>query len=524
MALTKAHNRMIAGDTLNILDFGASTSSSDNTAAIQSAFNAGVSQGKSVYMPNGIYTCTSEIAVNFSGAKSLKIFGEAGGRAGENLTAGVAVLYFTGITGTDIGLSFDGSTPEEYMGLYLKDFEIRGPSLQAGTPTNNSIGLYINRGRDVVLDNIHIAQFRTGLKAEQTWTWHDMNCKIDRCQVGIIWTNSAQAALHTKLRVNNCTYGIFQESSGHTYVDPWFEGQGPTNTREMETAIVIGGASGTNVQEITFIDGWWEQIQNYAIKVGYYDDGNGAGSGATPNLVTSLATIDDIRISTYGHWDSVGADVGNKKIEVNSSATNIVDYAVRIDGELSNFDWRQVSGNADKITSTYNFQNQVDDGQKLSSFTTSLGTNAQGNCWAGMKPSVADNTATDVIRFNITNNNVGAMFRLDYMIITDTERTVSSGSVIIAMGRKVGLAAQGSVGTPTNINLNISSTETQLISFALNGFQAKDTSETGVETPTLRLTQNNDNSTAATFTWKLEELSSERQINLGPRLIEISQP
>ena len=396
-------------------------------------------------------------------------------------------------------------------------------SIQAGTPTNNSIGLYINRGRDVVLDNIHIAQFRTGLKVQQTWSWHDMNCKIDKCQVGIIWTDSAQAALHTKLRVNNCTYGIFQESSGHTYVDPWFEGQGPTSTREMETAIVIGGASGTSVQEITFIDGWWEQIQNYAIKVGYYDDGNGAGSGATPNLVNSAATIDDIRISTYGHWDSVGADVASKKIDVNSSATNITDYAVRIDGELTNFTWEQVNGNASKATATQNFQNHVSDGQKLSSFTTELGKNAQGNCYAGMKSGIADNTATDVISFSINNNNVGAMFRLDYMVITNTERTVSSGSVIIAMGRKVGLATQGSVGTPTNINLNIASTESQSIAFALNGVQAKDTAETGTETITLRLTQNNSNSTAATFTWKIEELSSERQTNLGPRFIDISQ-
>ena len=83
MALTKAHSRMIEGDALNVLDFGASTSSSDNTAAIQSAINAAVSQGKSLYIPNGVYTCTSEISVNFSGAKSLKIFGEAGGRAGD---------------------------------------------------------------------------------------------------------------------------------------------------------------------------------------------------------------------------------------------------------------------------------------------------------------------------------------------------------------------------------------------------------------------------------------------------------
>ena len=522
MALTKAHSRMIEGAAVNVLDYGASTSSSDNTSAIQSAIDSAVSQGKSVFIPNGVYTCTGEIAVNFTGEKTLKIFGESGGRAGENFSVGAAVLYFTGVTGTDIGLSFDGSGLEEYMGLCLQDLEIRGPSLQAGTPTNNTVGLFINRGRDVVLNNVHISQFRTGLKVSNTWSWHDVNCRIDRCQVGIVWDSTVNAALHTKLRVNNCTYGIFQQCGGHTYLDPWFEGQAPTSSREMETAIVIGASSG-DVKEINIINGWWEQIQNYPIKIGYYDDGNGAGSGATPNFVNSAANIDDIRISTYGHWDSVGLDVSNKKIDINSSATNIFDYAVRIDGDLSNFVWSQVNGDADKATATHNFQNHVGDGQKISSFTTGLGFNAQGNCWAGMKTNIDDAVATDVISFSISNNNVGAMFRLDYMIFTNTERTVSPGSVIIAMGRKAGFATQGSLGTPTNIDLNIASSEAQSIAFALSGLQAKDTVDTSTETASLQLTQNNTNSSRATFTWRLEEISSDRQANNGPRVIDISQ-
>ena len=516
-------------DFVNILDYGASTSNSaaDNTTAINSAVSAALSNGKALYIPTGVFECNS-IEIDFSGAKHLKILGQVGGRAGELQSSGVSCLDFPSLSGSEIGLNFSSASGAEYMGLYIQDLELRGPSLQAGTnPSTNTTGLFIRNGRDTVLDNVHITEFRTGLHATSGWSWHDMNCKIARCHVGAKFdyagTYGLQAALHTKLRVNDCTYGVMQESTGHTYVDPWFEGQGPTNDREMEHAVVIGSATG-HTEEITFIDGWWEQIQNYPIKIGYYDNGTG---GNAVNLANSNQTIDDIRISTYGHWDSVGLDVGQGKIDINPSATNIVDQAVRIDGELSNWDWSMVNGDASKATSTFNFINHVAHGQRLSQFTTSgttVGKGAQGNCWAGQKVNIPDNTATDVLSFSVPNKECGALFRLDYVIIANSEQSMASGSVLLMLGRKPGYATQGSVGTPENTNLTLISGITMTTPvFAFSAFQALDTVETSTETFTLKLTQDNSSNLDATFAWKIEELSSARQANFQNNFITVSQ-
>lgn len=60
MSLTKVPYSMINGAPVNILDYGASTSLSDNTAAIQSALNT----GKDVYIPAGEFICTDTLVMN----------------------------------------------------------------------------------------------------------------------------------------------------------------------------------------------------------------------------------------------------------------------------------------------------------------------------------------------------------------------------------------------------------------------------------------------------------------------------
>lgn len=59
MALTKTHNRMVAGSVANVLDFGADpTGTSDST----SAFNAAIATGNKVFVPKGQYS-VSDITV-----------------------------------------------------------------------------------------------------------------------------------------------------------------------------------------------------------------------------------------------------------------------------------------------------------------------------------------------------------------------------------------------------------------------------------------------------------------------------
>jgi len=59
MALTKAHNRMIEGSFVNVLDFGADpTGSTDSATAIQAAIDE---NNGTVYLPTGEYLCNSPI-------------------------------------------------------------------------------------------------------------------------------------------------------------------------------------------------------------------------------------------------------------------------------------------------------------------------------------------------------------------------------------------------------------------------------------------------------------------------------
>tara|TARA_R110000822_G_scaffold276361_2_gene398415 strand:+ start:597 stop:2018 length:1422 start_codon:yes stop_codon:yes gene_type:complete len=71
MALTKAHNRMIDGASVNVLDFGAvGDNSTDDTAAIEAAIaflsTNSYEQAKSIYFPAGIYKVTNTISISLS--------------------------------------------------------------------------------------------------------------------------------------------------------------------------------------------------------------------------------------------------------------------------------------------------------------------------------------------------------------------------------------------------------------------------------------------------------------------------
>jgi len=59
MSLTKASYSMVSGAPVNILDYGASTSSANNTAAIQAAIDT----GKDVYIPSGNFVCTDTLSM-----------------------------------------------------------------------------------------------------------------------------------------------------------------------------------------------------------------------------------------------------------------------------------------------------------------------------------------------------------------------------------------------------------------------------------------------------------------------------
>lgn len=75
MALTKAHNRMIAGSPTNVLDFGATgNGTTDDTAAIQAAATS-LSSGGTLIFPTGTYLVSSSITL----PDNVSVIGQTGG-------------------------------------------------------------------------------------------------------------------------------------------------------------------------------------------------------------------------------------------------------------------------------------------------------------------------------------------------------------------------------------------------------------------------------------------------------------
>lgn len=117
MALTKAHNRMIEGATVNVKDFGAvGDGVTDDSAAIQAAIDyAGtLSEPSVVYAPQGIYLLNSTLKVLY-------------GRAKLDIQGTLLLNGASGTAGIQIG---DGSNKVDYS--YFKIFRIDGQDYTQG--------------------------------------------------------------------------------------------------------------------------------------------------------------------------------------------------------------------------------------------------------------------------------------------------------------------------------------------------------------------------------------------------------
>lgn len=102
MALTKAHNRMIDGASVNVKDFGATgLQSGDDTAAINAAIaflaTNSFEQSRAIYFPAGIYRITSTIDIDLSTA-SLTLFSDT------------KATIFVDVPDGDFGIDVDYST------------------------------------------------------------------------------------------------------------------------------------------------------------------------------------------------------------------------------------------------------------------------------------------------------------------------------------------------------------------------------------------------------------------------------
>jgi hypothetical protein len=146
MSLTKAHNRMIAGAPVNVLDFGAvGDGVADDTAAIQAAIDA--AEGRPVYVPAGTYVVQSTITMTSYGTSTF--------RQGSQLIGdGIGKTIFDNqvSSGPMLNLISSGTAGSHFsMGAQLSGFNVIRTTTETDQTAIKIITSYMVR-----LEQIHI--------------------------------------------------------------------------------------------------------------------------------------------------------------------------------------------------------------------------------------------------------------------------------------------------------------------------------------------------------------------------------
>jgi len=153
MALTKATNSMIAGASINVLDFGADpTGVADSQPAIQAAINSANLFG-AVYIPTGVYKIGASLVPSVSTYTAVTIYGDGPSTQLVNeAAAGNATWDCSGVsawtirdmaitgksTNTNIGIKVDGSLGAESLFWRIERCVISASSFGINLISTNS--------------------------------------------------------------------------------------------------------------------------------------------------------------------------------------------------------------------------------------------------------------------------------------------------------------------------------------------------------------------------------------------------
>lgn len=241
MALTKATYSMISGAVVNALDHGASTTSADNSAAINAAIvKAGA--GGAVYLPSGIYEHTSSITIPYS---NFTFFGD-----GRNSS----VLKYTGTAGgTSLLVTTAGA---QQKNVYIHDIGINGNALAAK-------GLWIRTGTVGAASSSHIASFFEKIQIQGTTDvalWLGATSlgdagvtQLSECKFADFYILNCTGTAAIKIRGNFagqvCTFSKFEiEQGGPNYGFHIEESPGPFYINQTTLGATLAGI----YSEVTF--------------------------------------------------------------------------------------------------------------------------------------------------------------------------------------------------------------------------------------------------------------------------------
>ena len=355
MALTKAHNRMLAGSAVSVIDYGATgNGATDDTAAIQAACSA-LTAGDVLVFPKGSYLLSDTMTIsvqdvtvfaygatitqsgefkkslNFSDAGAARVFGgkfigrgteHNGGSTSYN---GVAAIYLTDPTGAIV----DGVICQNHAGGAIRYIDANG--LTVRNCTISGIGA---AGGISPLDNN--SDFAIGSFGSTS----DNKVLVDGCDISNHCFGIG-ASKGTSLRVVNChihsipgQHGIYASAMGDMVVSScrFYDIKGEAIKNQIAT-------NSTNVLGVVIDGNTFRGIDQAAIVLGPTSVSTGSSMS---NIV-----IDNNSIYTVGTYFISLRNASGVIGDSNDMSVNTGGYGIYCDGfagrigksKISNTEW-----------------------------------------------------------------------------------------------------------------------------------------------------------------------------------------
>ena len=285
MSLTKVSYAMIAGDAINVLDYGAvGDGATDDTAAVQAAVDAALgSASGTLWLPKGNYAVTS-VDIFPTGGKSLILVGD-GPLNSKFVKYGAGTDPLLNISGTAGGGGGNGVVSK----CQFKNFGVQGTA-------KGFTGIYADTLAHFFMEGVYVTACDIGLRSLGSLIFACRSCYFIGNNIGFQADQSPVNSGYSNLiKFDDC---VFQSNS--TYHGLLNKGQQIV----FQNCDCEGGATAfrvastyedeTNYSSVTWDNCWWE------------------GNSSNPIIIDSDSTWVTVRDCTlYGPASSItinGAD------------------------------------------------------------------------------------------------------------------------------------------------------------------------------------------------------------------------
>lgn len=168
MSLTKVSYSMIAGEVVNVLDFGAKGDGSNDTAAVQAAVDYLLASNKNtLYFPDGTFYFATPVNITFSTGRSIRIVGTscAGMTSGNVPPGGTRIYGASGIESLFLITNPNLASPSFY-GFECSNINFFQTSAGAVSAIKNLVGN--GPSRPFVVKNCNFFGFTKALSSDLT--------------------------------------------------------------------------------------------------------------------------------------------------------------------------------------------------------------------------------------------------------------------------------------------------------------------------------------------------------------------